>query len=212
MSRIEVKICPKMPDKWRTSNYLKGLVKYQQSVFDCPKCFDGSRRFQTAVHEAGHWIYAWALGLNPYTEGPCVCWDEKKDGLVTREAVVYHDQIPASIRPTDAVKVGIASFVFRKELTGTLDKRETIAYDLQDARSWYVKHYPSATEDDFQQVIKEATQEVIADLQRPEFRQEALNKAHEIDRELFGEVVSHDGKTCKGHLFLGVNYSPASQA
>jgi len=163
------------------------------------------------MHEAGHWIYAAALGLNPYTEGPCIWWDEKKDNIVTREAVVYYDRIPASTRPVDAAKVGIASFIFKKELTKTSDKQTTIDYDVQGARDWHAKYHPDASEDEFQVVVKEATEEIMEDLQRQEFRLEALNRAHRIEQQLFAIAASHDGTPCKGHLFLGVNYPPESQ-
>jgi len=196
---IEVKVDEaSFPPDRSGSRYLKNLVAFNEAWYNCGECFDETERINTAIHEAGHYIYAGLIGGNPRAEGPMISYDALKKTETARQAAVVYT-IPAGTRALPAIKVSIASFIFVETLTGSHDSQIVIDGDLQKAHVHFDKRAESG--DSFDEILARAEWEIRTDLRDPEFRQFAWQVAWQIQDEIFGHAPA---TVCEGHILNGV--------
>jgi hypothetical protein len=84
----------------------------------------------------------------------------------------------------DYVKVCVAGYVCRREVSDEPNDGVAINMDADSARPWYQEHV-GGTEKEFQKVIVEAELSIVQDLQDTAVRAGVLAEAKRFQREIF---------------------------
>jgi hypothetical protein len=186
--RIEVKVSPTIPADKLNDPRLDKLLEASETFFNCNRqcCFNDKYRLLLCLHEAGHTVYARAVGSKVEFHGPTIYWDARPQydcPAISRSSVSY--TIPADAPVNAVIKTHIGGFVFRSELSSSPNDEISIGMDTDGCRQWYQERV-GGTEDDFIKAIEEARQEIINDLRSPKFRHEVWATAREFEGGVFG--------------------------
>ena len=188
MSIVNVKISPTVTDTQRADPRFISLLQKSEAFFNCRKdcCFNKAWRRSLCLHEAGHITYARRAGATDVEfHGPEMFWDYRPElgydcPAISKSSVTY--VLPRGTTPTEAIKAGIAGFVFREQLD-TPNDAVAISGDMDVARSEYLRF--GGVTDDFQRSYEKARDEILQDLKDGGFIYKVLVTANEFEKAVF---------------------------
>jgi hypothetical protein len=189
MSRIEVKISPTVTQEQRQDPRFIKLLKNAKTFFNCSCVKCARQRLLISLHEGGHAYFAKKAGAtNIKFCGPTMYWDSRINPetslpydcpAISRSSVSW--TCPAS--DIDNIKVSVAGYVCRRELSELPNDRIAIGSDIAGARDWYLRHI-GGTEEGFQQLVDDAEKAVTRDLQSSTVREEIWAEAKRFRQEI----------------------------
>lgn len=192
MSGIEVKISPTVTEEQRQDPRFIKLLQNVIKVVNCSCTKCARQKLLISLHEGGHAYFAKKAGSTDIKfYGPTMYWDScinPETSLpydcpaISRSSVSWTLAPDASV--IDAIKVKVAGYVCRRELSELPNDRIAIGSDIAGARDWYQRHI-GGTEEGFQQLVDDAEKAVTKDLQSSAVREEIWAEAKRFRQEIF---------------------------
>ena len=141
MKKIKVLLSPTVTTAQCCDPRFIKLWSEAERFFNNPREFTPEFRLHLCLHEAGHTIYARALGASVKFHGPTMYWDSRPQydkPMISKSATTWLR--PETTDVTAVIKADIGGFVFREILTNDPNDQIAVESDIDGARRWYAQH------------------------------------------------------------------------
>jgi hypothetical protein len=183
---ITVKISPTVTREQQQDPRFKKLHQETTNFLNSPAHFTKKYRSLLCLHEAGHVVYARRAGATDVGfHGPTLYWCSGcphcpgDTPSISRSSVNW--TFPPNCGVIAALKADIGGIVFREVLTDTPNDEAAVWSDMNSAR----RDYERLGDGNFLSAVEAARQEIIKDLESPQFRRLAWDTAKEFEQAIF---------------------------